>query len=267
LIELLVVIAIIALLVSILLPSLNRAKALAKGAVCGSQLRNVGMANQLYVSEFSAYHVPAWAKGGKYWPGSGAYWFDIAGFRELFGVPLLTDLSSAPWQSVRSNSDCVSGYYPQQYLCPDAARALSNHDGYPVPDGYAAFWQSYGMNMNSDTDYINGRWDSNNNIAGIRADDQENPSGTIHFADSLTEFNPFGGHEAQAATEGGFAWYYGEKQALGWGGVWAWRHSNHTANLMFFDGHVEKTGRSEALHVGDSAVQKMWDSQMEMWTY
>jgi len=51
LIELLVVIAIIALLVSILLPSLNRARELAKRAICGSNLHGVGQAFALYQSE------------------------------------------------------------------------------------------------------------------------------------------------------------------------------------------------------------------------
>jgi prepilin-type N-terminal cleavage/methylation domain-containing protein len=51
LIELLVVIAIIALLVSILLPSLNRAKALAKQTICTTNLRNMGLANIMYAND------------------------------------------------------------------------------------------------------------------------------------------------------------------------------------------------------------------------
>jgi len=51
LIELLVVIAIIALLVSILLPSLNRAKELAKRVICLSQQRGVVTAQVLYAQE------------------------------------------------------------------------------------------------------------------------------------------------------------------------------------------------------------------------
>lgn len=55
LIELLVVIAIIALLVSILLPSLNQAKKLAKMAVCMSNLRSVSLAANLYCSDAEEY--------------------------------------------------------------------------------------------------------------------------------------------------------------------------------------------------------------------
>lgn len=51
LIELLVVIAIIALLVSILLPSLNRAKELARRVVCAANMRNLGLALSYYTNE------------------------------------------------------------------------------------------------------------------------------------------------------------------------------------------------------------------------
>ena len=51
LIELLVVIAIIALLVSILVPSLSQAKELAKAALCKSNLRGIGTALALYGQE------------------------------------------------------------------------------------------------------------------------------------------------------------------------------------------------------------------------
>lgn len=56
LIELLVVLAIISLLVSILIPSLQKAKDLARTVVCMSQLRNFGLATQYYMEDFNNYY-------------------------------------------------------------------------------------------------------------------------------------------------------------------------------------------------------------------
>ena len=58
LIELLVVLAIISLLVSILLPSLSRAKELARRVVCSSNMRQIGLAFSLYHNDFKRRFPP-----------------------------------------------------------------------------------------------------------------------------------------------------------------------------------------------------------------
>ena len=59
LIELLVVIAIIALLVSMLLPSLKRATELARMAVCQHNMRQIGLISMIYSQDYNGYLLPA----------------------------------------------------------------------------------------------------------------------------------------------------------------------------------------------------------------
>ena len=67
LIELLVVIAIIALLLSILMPALNKVKEQAQIIVCGSNLKQSGQAAHVYASDYNDYIPPMtyWGAGGK----------------------------------------------------------------------------------------------------------------------------------------------------------------------------------------------------------
>lgn len=58
LVELLIVIAILALLLSILLPGLQSARAQAKAGVCGSNLRQIALANELYANDREHRYCP-----------------------------------------------------------------------------------------------------------------------------------------------------------------------------------------------------------------
>src|SRR5258708_37842657 len=71
LVELLIVIGIIALLIGILLPMLGRARASSRQLKCLSNLRQIGIVDQVYQNEWKGFHMPAyygWSQATGGWP-------------------------------------------------------------------------------------------------------------------------------------------------------------------------------------------------------
>src|SRR5688572_4596810 len=84
LVELLVVVGVIALLIAILLPTLNRAREAADSVKCLSNLRQLALANSMYVTQWNGWAVP-----GVMGPPSAsrAMWQNNNGWRRNINLP------------------------------------------------------------------------------------------------------------------------------------------------------------------------------------
>ncbi len=121
LVELLVVVAIIALLVSILLPSLGRAKEQARMVSCMSNLRGLHLAFAYYTAE-----------NNNWWPAAGGWGGDIRS-------------SANDWHEF--TWDLILHPYYQQYgllHCP-SDKLLRDYDGFAVPQD-RRYPRSYAIN-------------------------------------------------------------------------------------------------------------------------
>ncbi len=87
LMELLVVVAVIALLLSILLPALNAAREISKRTVCGCNLRQIGMALDLYADQQDGWY-PTAEKGprGDVDEPNELNWWQNAAFLSILGL-------------------------------------------------------------------------------------------------------------------------------------------------------------------------------------
>jgi len=208
LIELLVVIAILSLLVSLLMPSLKKARQLAQSMSCLSNLRNISMWAVQYTYDNEEW-LPHNGQSGWEWS-----------YSELSNTPWM--LKCRDWSSDKKKHT--------YFYCPSAKiqYADNQHD---------AAWESttcnYGLN-----DYLGGYkfwWDSAKTKALWPRASLLKPY-KFWFGDTSVKWGSWG-------TPG---WYFPTNLALAsWGNPWIWQypeyegHPNLTANFLFCDGHAE----------------------------
>lgn len=118
LVELLVVIGIIALLISILLPSLNRARETANRVKCASNLRQIGQAILLYANENKGNYPRT-----IYTKNSAPTAFTNPGAQNPFqGGPAANDVSAAAWLLIRTQD-----ITPEVFICPSSNDEKDNY--------------------------------------------------------------------------------------------------------------------------------------------
>lgn len=252
LIELLVVVAIIALLISILLPSLNRARQQAKTVTCGANLRQIGLALSGYTIEHQHYpghHTVDIGTRDTYmilWPIRLRPY--LANQIETFWCPSAED--DFHWKIEHDQPLFSSQREPYGYQRQE--RAITWRTGFSY--GYND-WGS-GEQLEAPLLGLGGHIDDRNNPwAGELPETKvKMPSEMIAIADSNGDFtwdtaiDP--GDPADAAAE-----------------VPSKRH-NGSAQVLFCDGHVEPF-KQEQLIAKDEAVRRRWNNDhkphKELW--
>jgi len=209
LIELLVVIAILALLLSLLTPSLQQAREIAKMAKCASQMHGLGLATAQYTNDQGG--MLPWNR-----PRIDAYYGYIANLEEYLGLPH----KAWHWDTIRN----IKQPYP--LWCPKAT-GLNNcrHDYYACEGG-----TGYGANFETlnyiHRDGLPTRSPKRFPCGQPNLNRVAHPSRTMMYMET--------------ARGKAFASYFRPEGWLNGMGRIRFRHfDRNKMNVLYFDGHVE----------------------------
>jgi prepilin-type processing-associated H-X9-DG protein len=274
LVELLVVIGIIAVLIALLLPALNRARAASREVVCLSQLRQIGNAMVLHAHEHRGYMQIAGqivSPGGATSDGMSdstrqrySYYKDATLFR-----PLNLAGAAAPYvgQDVRTDNkanmlaDINAGMVLKIFQCPSDETPLLGFTAKATGWTGPTMYNSYGFNEallgwrdatpgGSDFDELRG------NVAKVR-----NSSQTFLMCDAIPRNNFVGGwltlfaHNQGATLEDAF---FNNNNRAGDASMFDPNRHGGRINIMFVDGHAE-TRHLPKRDVGYSATGPLSD--------
>ncbi len=213
LIELLVVIAIIAILASLLLPSLQKAKDIANRQACMGVTKQFCMANGLYASDYNDWQWPDFVGANT---SARVFWYQNSSLRGYLGV---------------AASAGGSMYWPSKLSCPKATLSLSLKYG-----NACDITHSLGVNITRPTnvDQSLSEWYQpfEGDYRGFRGTQIRNASSKLAFIDS-TDRNAVRSRSARNA----FYYAFGEVlTSVNDSAMTAYRHQRG-ANVGFFDGH------------------------------
>src|SRR2546423_6899806 len=248
LVELLVVIGIIALLVSILLPTLSKAREPAKTVQCLSNLRQLGNAQQIYIGSAQGWGVPdLQGMATTEWPRE--QWNENPNFRRGIGVKA---------------GDGTSTRWPINFQCPNSFRANEQATAAGGDPSY-----SYGYNWTTMTDF---QINAVTYFRGIKANKVRRPADKLMWADAM---------DWQVKRERSNHYNYLPKPVAGYdewrsgatGALYvAYRHSKKfdRINVVYWDGHAETNRREEiaALYdpnIAESVVENRTIAYTKVW--
>lgn len=223
LIELLVVIAIIAILASMILPALGKAKAKAKGIKCTSNLRQMGIALISYTHENAHYPPGINREAGSVWiwPTLIRSYLGMRNNVELFKCPSAPP--KAQWVvEFGSGKPALDGYLKdEKRLVPGGVNFMSY--GYNVWGSWAGQRPNTGL----------GVYKGDPVYGGAPENTVRRPDDMIALADSNWDLTRKGDRNWS-----GFIGMYEERQ-------WPLEIHNAKANILFADGHVTPLPRTE----------------------
>jgi prepilin-type N-terminal cleavage/methylation domain-containing protein/prepilin-type processing-associated H-X9-DG protein len=212
LIELLVVVAIIAVLIAMLLPALSSAREMAKQAVCGSNVRELGTVAMYYTADNREQFF--------------CYMYNNSG-ADLTWVRNLKDKYKLSDGIIR---------------CPTVPVILT---GNPSTDAWYVYYQVYGLRYEGPSFNLATIKNGQEHWTTLPLDHVENPADYGLFADAAQ--NP----GTTGTIMQYFTWQYGYYPTWPSGsgkadGMVHLRH-NQFANMYYVDGHVESVGKSRIL--------------------
>jgi len=229
LVELLVVVSIIALLISMLLPSLTKARETARQVKCTANLKQLGNAHQMYMNDSDGYTVPI--ETSPYW-----HWYRNPKFRSMLGLERKHGAYASP------------DGWPEELNCPEL----------PADDHLPGNWfphRLYPMNRTSVPIVSGGGGTEGYEV--VHRVSISTPAKKVMHVDGNDHNVYQGGADYQSIWD-----VTGEVCGAG-GGSWAavmYRHAD-TASFLYYDGHADGLAKEQAHHTGEiseAESDRMW---------